>query len=197
MKMRIRIDNKLCNGCGECISACPHQALQLLNGKVVVVKEISCDEKERCLSVCKQKAIILEEKKKAYCEGDCCEDINESELYNWPVKLSQIELCNPCLNQADLLLAADCSAFAFGNFHEQLLKDRFLITLCPLQDPSWIEEKLVHLFETISFNSVSVVAMTSECCQSLLPLVHKAIDISKQDIQVHEFMISRYGELYD
>ena len=112
MKTRISIKTEKCNGCGKCIEACPNQALQILNGKVVVIKEITCNENHPCMNVCDQHAIILEEKRKTYCEGDECFDCNESELYNWPIKLHQIGMNDRYLNHSKLILAADCSAFA-------------------------------------------------------------------------------------
>jgi ferredoxin len=134
----IRIDEEKCNGCGLCLPNCQEGALQLIDGKARLVSDLFCDGLGACLGHCPEGAITIEERE---AESYKQEKANvpekadtPSELRQWPV---QLHLLNPqasYFKDADVVLAADCVAFAMGNFHATYLKGKSLAIACPKLD---------------------------------------------------------------
>ena len=115
----IQIDEEKCNGCGLCIPNCHEGALRIVDGKLRLISDLLCDGLGACIGYCPEGAIeIIEREAEPYTE------VNSSELQQWPV---QLHLLNPqasFFRNADVVLAADCAAFAMGNFHTRFLKGR-------------------------------------------------------------------------
>lgn len=102
-----------------------------------------------------------------------------SRLRQWPVQLHLVPAHAPFWENADLLIAADCTAFACGGFHEQLLKGRRLVIACPkLDDKDGYLEKLTEIFAENNIRGVTVAVMEVPCCQGLRVLVEKALAAS-------------------
>jgi len=120
-----------------------------------------------------------------------------SALQNWPV---QLQLLNPYasyLENADLLVSADCVPFAFANFHQRFLEGKIMITFCPKLDKTINEyiEKLAVIFKENGIKSVSVVHMEVPCCSGTLKIVQKSLEKAKKVIPVNEYTISISGEI--
>ncbi len=121
----------------------------------------------------------------------------QSELNNWPV---QLKLLNPnatYLKNADLIIAADCTAFAYANFHKKFLKNRVLIMFCPKLD-SDLEtyiEKLARIFAIQDINSVSMVHMEVPCCGGVEMIVKEAMVKAQKNIILKDYTVSLNGEL--
>jgi len=121
----------------------------------------------------------------------------QSELNNWPI---QLKLLNPnatYLKNADLLIAADCTAFAYPNFHGKFLKDKVLIMLCPKLDTdldAYID-KLARIFEMQDINSVSIVHMEVPCCGGVEMIVKEAMVRAGKNIIIKDYTVSLSGEL--
>jgi hypothetical protein len=101
-----------------------------------------------------------------------------SQLKQWPVQLHLINPNAPYLQNADLLISADCVPFAFADFHNRFVKDKIVITLCPKLDQgieSYIE-KLGIIFKTKKINSITVVRMEVPCCGGIEMIVQKAME---------------------
>jgi NAD-dependent dihydropyrimidine dehydrogenase PreA subunit len=121
----------------------------------------------------------------------------DSELRNWPV---QLQLLNPnaaYLQDADLLVAADCVPFAYANFHRRFLPGKILITFCPKLDQT-IEnyiEKLTHIFKEKNIKSVSVLHMEVPCCSGTLTVIGEALKRAGKVIPLKDYTISISGEI--
>ncbi|OEH84525.1 hypothetical protein BHU72_08420 [Desulfuribacillus stibiiarsenatis] len=119
-----------------------------------------------------------------------------SELRQWPI---QIKLINPAadyLVNAHLLVAADCVAFAYGDFHKDFMKDKVTMIGCPkLDDNQFYTEKFTHMFSTGSIQSVTVVRMEVPCCGGIVGAVQQALQQSGKNIPYHEAIISVDGQL--
>ena len=118
-----------------------------------------------------------------------------SELKQWPV---QFHLVNPAAGYfqgADLLLAADCSAYTIGDFHRTYLKGKALIIGCPKLDSAQENyiQKLVLLIDQSKINTIHVLIMEVPCCGGLLQLVNQAVSIAKRKVPVKTTMISIEG----
>ncbi len=121
----------------------------------------------------------------------------ESFLQNWPVQLQLLNPRAPYLNQADLLVSADCVPFAFADFHRQFLAGKVMITFCPKLDKTIDEyiEKLALIFEQNNINSISVVHMEVPCCSGTLVIVQEALKRAKKTIPLNEYTISISGKM--
>lgn len=120
-----------------------------------------------------------------------------SELRQWPV---QFHLINPAAGYfkgADLLLAADCSAYTMGNFHSDYLKGKSLIIACPKLDSgqeSYLQ-KLVMLIDQALINTIHVLIMEVPCCGGLLRLVQEATELAKRKVPVKATMVGVNGDV--
>lgn len=120
-----------------------------------------------------------------------------SELSNWPIQLKLLNPNAPYLHNADLLIAADCTAFSYANFHAKFLKDKILIMLCPKLDSdieSYIE-KLSNIFESQDIRSITIVHMEVPCCSGVEIIVKKALEKAQKFIMVKDYTVSINGEL--
>lgn len=121
----------------------------------------------------------------------------QSELNNWPIQLKLINPHAPYLHKADLVIAADCTAFAYTNFHQKFLKNKVLIMLCPKLDydlDSYIE-KLALIFEEQEINSITLVHMEVPCCGGVEAIIKEAMQKSEKNIIVKDYTVSIEGEL--
>lgn len=120
-----------------------------------------------------------------------------SELRQWPIQLHLLNPHAPYFNDADLLIAADCVAFSFGNFHQRFLKGKTLVILCPKLDDgidSYIE-KLTSIFKDNNVKSVTVAHMEVPCCFGTVQIVEDAIKKSGKHIVMKEYTVSLKGEI--
>ncbi|MGL5914232.1 MAG: ATP-binding protein [Bacteroidales bacterium] len=122
---------------------------------------------------------------------------NSSQLTHWPVQLHLLNPIATYFTDADVLLAADCTAFACSNFHQQFLAEKKLAIACPKLDSNkevYIE-KLMTMFESSSINTLTVVIMEVPCCGSLIQLVQMAAQQAKRSVPIKRVIISVQGDL--
>lgn len=121
----------------------------------------------------------------------------ESELNNWPIQLKLLNPNAPYLKNSELLIAADCTAFAYANFHRKFLKGKVLIMLCPKLDDNLqvYVDKLTDIFEKQEIASVTIVHMEVPCCGGVEMIVKEALNQSGKNITVKDYTVSLTGEL--
>ncbi len=227
----IEIDEKLCNGCGECVPSCAEGALEIIDGKARVIADRYCDGLGACLGECPTGALtIVERSADAFDEeaveellqskrpqqaaqGGCpsarvqslstpCEQANAPSgqegkpLTNWPVQISLVPPTAPFLQNADLLVAADCAPPAFPRFHSDLLPGKVLLLGCPkFDDRQAYIDKFVQIFQNNTIKSVTVLVMEVPCCQGLPQMVHQARQTAGVDVPVSVVIAGRDGTL--
>ena len=121
---------------------------------------------------------------------------SESELGNWPVQLMLVPTQAPYLKDADLLIAADCTAFSYPDFHQDFLKGRVLLLGCPKLDAATIyEEKLAEIFKVNNIKSITVLHMEVPCCFGLIQIVNEALRLSGKKIPLKEVTIGIKGDV--
>lgn len=120
-----------------------------------------------------------------------------SELQQWPVQLKLLNPMAPYFDNADLLLAADCVPFAYGNFHQDLLKDRIVVMFCPKLDPYIDEytEKIAAILSNHVIKSITVARMEVPCCGGITAVLKRAMEKAGKDVPVREMVISVRGEI--
>lgn len=301
----IKIDETLCNGCGDCVKGCHEGALQLIDGKAVMVSELYCDGLGACIGECPVGAITLEEREaEPYSEEAVMERISTkgesvilahlkhlkdhgekkllqqgveylkrmdirvnlsdihgqeeklgcgcagsmarswgapratgamaghktglspayeacqvpepprgpkpgvtafqtsvsaqpSELRQFPVQLHLLNPQAPYFQAANVLLAADCTAFAAGNFHSKFLKGKMLAIACPKLDSNTEHyiEKLESMIDDALIDTLTVLIMEVPCCSGLLGMAKMARDRASRNIPIKAVVLSVQGEV--
>lgn len=119
------------------------------------------------------------------------------ELRNWPVQLQLLNPNAPYFKNADLLISADCAPFAYADFHQEFLKNKVLIILCPKLDKTidLYVDKLAEIFQKQDVNSISIVHMEVPCCSGIEVIVRKALKKAQKDISIIDYTVSTAGEI--
>lgn len=281
----VKIDEELCNGCGDCVPNCHEGALQIIDGKARLISELMCDGLGACLGHCPESAITIEkreaedydevvvisqmvnagkatvfahlkhlqehgetgflnealtyiksnrenmpfeikevhellhgEKKQEApvknlacgCPGSAEQSFNAagikmatpagevpSTLTQWPVQMHLINPSASYFNGADLLVAADCAGFAYGNFHNDFIKGRKMVIACPKLDQGQdiYIQKLTRLIDEAKVNTITTVIMEVPCCGGLAQTVKMAAQMASRKVPVKEVVISIRGEV--
>lgn len=165
----IHIDEDKCNGCGICATACHEGAIDIIDGKAKLVRENFCDGLGDCLPACPTGAITFEEREAPAYDEAAVMKAKQSDrtLMNWPVQIKLVPVCAPYFDGADLLIAADCTAYAYAGFHREILKDRVTLIGCPKLDAIDYRTKLTEIVRNNNIRSVTIVRMEVPCCGGL------------------------------
>ena len=194
----IKINEEKCNGCGLCADACHEGAIGIIDGKAKLLREDYCDGLGDCLPACPMNAISFEEREAlAYDEAAvlAVKKNVSSELTNFPVQIKLVPPYAPYFDGADLLIAADCTAYSYGNFHREFMKDKVTLIGCPKLDAEDYAEKLAQILRFNNISSVTVTRMTVPCCGGLSNAVKRAVENSGKDIPLHIVKISPDGQI--
>ena len=220
----ITIDEKKCNGCGLCAKACHEGAIAMVDGKAKLLREDYCDGLGDCLPACPMNAISFETReapayneaavlaaKKAKeaplpcgCPGSASQSMKPAasaaadvpgQLSNFPVQLKLVAPNAPYFDGAELLIAADCTAYAYGNFHKDFIQGKVTLIGCPKLDSTDYAEKLTAILEHNDVKSITVTRMTVPCCGGLPFMVKNAIERSGKNIPLNIVTIAPNGEI--
>ena len=282
----IRIDEELCNGCGDCVPSCAEGALQIIDGKVRLVSDLLCDGLGACIGQCPLGAISIEKREaepydeakviadlagkgrntivahlrhlkdhgqtqffaqgiaalrarqgglgfdldqalatlqpppapqrnaavaplEAGCPGSRTLTFSKpavqpsggpavaSALRQWPIQLHLVNPPAPYFQGADLLVAADCVAFAVGDFHARHLAGKSLVIACPKLD-SHMEiylDKIRQMVDTAGVKSITVMVMEVPCCGGLFQMVRQAVAQAARPLPVTLTVVGLRGEI--
>ena len=223
----IRIDEEKCNGCGACARACHEGAIAMVDGKARLMREDYCDGLGDCLPACPTGAISFETREAAAydeaavkaakaakaaaphaCPGSRLATFARaarpagannvpSQLSQWPVQIKLAPVNAPWFSGADLLIAADCTAFAYGNFHADFIRGRITLVGCPKLDAVDYAEKLSQIFAANDIRSITVARMEVPCCGGLESAVRRALAMSGKQIPLAVRVIATNGELLE
>ena len=193
----IRIDEEKCTGCALCATACHEGAIGMVNGKAKLLRENYCDGFGDCLPACPAGAISFEEREaSAYDENAVLKSKpSVGRLSQWPVQIKLVPVTAPFFRDADLLIAATCSAFAYGAFHEHFIKGRVTLVGCPKLDGVDYADKLSQIFASNDIKSIRLARMQVPCCGGLESAVKRAVAASGKDIPVSVSIISSDGRI--
>ena len=171
-----------------------NEAVAVLKKKGLPVPEIA--EKEEKMA-CGCPGSNIREIKPGHQSESATPVSTQSELRQWPVQLHLINPQAKYLDNADILLAADCTPFAYANFHQRFIKGKIAITLCPKLDHGMEQylEKLVMIFKNHVIKSVTVVHMEVPCCSGIGHLAERAIRESGKNILMKDYTISVDGQI--
>ena len=211
----IEIDKSKCNGCGACVHACHEGAIALVDGKAQLMRDDYCDGLGDCLPNCPTDAIrFVEREALAYDEAAVkanmakkktsvsvstlkagSADRHGSRVSNWPVQLKLTPVKSKYFDGAHLLIAADCTAYAYGSFHEDFIDGRTLLIGCSKLDAVDYAEKLGEILYANDVRSVTLVRMQVPCCGGLELAAKRAIAASGKDIPLSVVTVASDGRL--
>ena len=190
-----------CDGLGDCLPACP-------------VDAISFEEREA--PAYDEAAVLAAKSKKANSPLPCgcpgtqskairteAEDVSvpsapmSSKLSQWPVQIKLVPVNAPYFDGANLLVAADCTAYAYGNFHSEFMRNHITLIGCPKLDMIDYTEKLTAIIENNNIKSVTCVRMEVPCCKGIENAVKKALMASGKFIPWRVVTISTDGRIVE
>ena len=218
----IQIDEEKCNGCGACAAACHEGAIGMVAGKARLLRDDYCDGLGNCLPVCPTGAItFIEREAAAYDESAvlankgkteaplpcsqartikcgtsvCSDEDRPSQLSQWPVQIQLVPSNAPYFANADLLVAADCTAYAYAGFHERFIRGHVTLVGCPKLDNVNYVQKLTQILQNNSISSITAVRMEVPCCGGLIHAIRTAIEQSGCGASLRVVTISTSGQI--
>ena len=212
-----------CDGLGACLDVCPTGALKVVEREVDAydaaasfehVKKTRGDEAAKKVHGYEEITAGKSEAPVHHgCPGTLAREIKRgngtpagavqagsfkapSELTQWPVQLKLVSPAAPYFNECDLLIAADCTAFTLGSFHQDLLKGKKLVIACPkLDDIEGYVEKIAGIVGQNTVYSITVAIMTVPCCTGLMRIVEEAVARSGKNIAIKKVVVDVNGEI--
>lgn len=217
----VNIDSEKCNGCGACASACHEGAIVMIDGKARLIKEDYCDGLGDCLPACPADAIkIIEREAAAYDHEAVMNRLEamkdpalraaiekaellaltktepvQSQLKSFPIQIKLVPIRAAFFNGCKLLIAADCTAYAYGNFHQDFIKDHVTLIGCTKLDAANYAEKLTEIFRQNDIREITVTRMTVPCCGGMEIAVRQAVAASGKEIPVQTVTIDTDGSI--
>lgn len=188
-----------CDGLGDCLPVCPANAISFEEREAPAYDEEAV-----------RKAKLQKQADKLPCgcpgthsrsinrENDSVKDITvnvTSQLSQWPVQIKLVPISAPYFNGADILIAADCTAYAYGNFHNEFIRNRVTLIGCPKLDEGDYADKLTEIIKNNDIRSVTVVRMEVPCCGGIENAAKKALQESGKFIPWRVITISADGRV--
>lgn len=194
-----------CDGLGDCLPTCPTGAIAFEEREaptydeaaVLAAKEKKASEKLPCgCPGTQSKTIQRDISRESY---DCANTATPitSQLSQWPVQIKLVPANAPYFDGANLLIAADCTAFAYGNFHNDFIRNHITLIGCPKLDSIDYTEKLTSIIANNDIKSVTVVRMEVPCCGGIESAVKQALQTSGKFIPWRVVTISTDGKILD
>ena len=197
----IQIDEEKCNGCGACVQACHEGAIGMVNGKAKLLRDDYCDGLGDCLPNCPTGAITFTEREAAAYDEQAVlanrKQNEQSQLSQWPCQIKLVPVNAPYFNGAKLLIAADCTAYAYANIHQEFMKGKITIIGCPKLDDIDYSEKLTQIIAGNDIQSVTILRMEVPCCGGLEHAAKQALQNSGKFIPWQVVTFSIDGRLME
>lgn len=189
-----------CDGLGNCLPACPVDAITFeereapaYNEAAVLAAKAKAQETLPCGCPGTQSGAIKREGTSPV--SDNLPSV--SRLSQWPVQIKLVPVNAPYFEGADLLIAADCTAYAYGRFHEDFIKNRITLIGCPKLDEGDYTEKLTHIIANNNIKSLTIVRMEVPCCGGIENAAKQALQTSGKFIPWQVVTISTDGKIID
>ncbi len=196
-----------CDGLGDCLPVCPVDAISFVEREAAAY-----DERAVKANLAKKQAPSCDSFKG--CPGSRAETISrtphmleeeperknrevKSQLSQWPVQIKLVPVNAPYFHQANLLIAADCTAFSYGDFHNRFMKNRITLIGCPKLDEGNYADKLTEILQRNEIKSVTVLRMEVPCCGGMTAAVKTAMKNSGKMIPWQVVTLSSDGQILE
>lgn len=193
-----------CDGLGDCLPACPTGAISFEVREAKAYDEAAVKANQARMSEDKNAHALPcgcpgtnSKVLKRDSVGTYFSAPNSSRLNQWPVQIKLVPVNAPYFDNADLLIAADCTAFAYGNFHNDFIKNRITLIGCPKLDMVEYADKLAQIISGNNIKSVTVVRMEVPCCGGIENAVKSALMNSGKFIPWSVVTISTDGKILE
>lgn len=193
-----------CDGLGDCLPVCPTGAITFVEREAAAYDEAAVQanmaKKGKTPCACpgsQSKLLEVQEKMAAKREEEATPVAVPSRLRQWPVQIKLAPIKAPYFDGAKLLIAADCTAYAYGNFHEEFIKGKITLVGCPKLDMVDYSEKLTEIIKQNDIQSVTIVRMEVPCCGGMELAAKKALQASGKFIPWQVVTISTDGKILD
>ena len=201
------VKDDYCDGMGDCLPACPVGAITITEREAAAYDEKAVQERKM--------AKMQEQMKTGGCPGKAMRQFNResspqpvqednsqlitptSQLAQWPCQIRLVPANAPFFKGAKLLIAADCTAYAYAAFHRDFMRGKVTIVGCPKLDPVDYSEKLTEIIRENDIKSVTIVRMEVPCCGGLELAAKKALQASGKFIPWQVVTISLDGRIID
>lgn len=199
------IRDDYCDGLGDCLPACPTGAITFVEREAVPYDEKAVLENKKAKM--KKEGITLP----CGCPGSQSRKITHassvpepalhveaaSQLSQWPIQIKLVPVNAPYFDDAKLLIAADCTAYAHASFHERFIKGHITLVGCPKLDAVDYSEKLTEIISNNDIKSVTIVRMEVPCCAGLEIATKKALQNSGKFFPWHVVTVTVDGKLIE
>ena len=188
-----------CDGLGDCLPACPMDAITFEEREAPAYNEeaVLKSKQEKTPLPCGCPGTHSKAIKREVCDLDRVSAPINSLLSQRPVQLKLAPTNAPYFDGANLLVAADCTAYAYGNFHNEFIRNRITLIGCPKLDMVDYTEKLTEIIRDNNIKSVTVVRMEVPCCGGIEHAVKEALQTSGKFIPWRVVTISTDGRIID
>ena len=194
-----------CDGLGDCLPACPTGAITFVEREAAAYDEQAVMEnkqkkmrKEGMTLPCGCPGSQSRQIKRAedpHAGAQCA--AQESRLSQWPVQIKLVPVNAPYFDGANILIAADCTAYAYADFHRKFIRNRITLIGCPKLDEGDYTEKLQAIFESNDIRSVTIVRMEVPCCGGIERAAKNALQRSGKFVPWQVYTVGINGELLD
>lgn len=188
-----------CDGLGDCLPACPTGAITFVEREAVAYDEAAvlaakAKKEEKLPCGCPGSAARAIHREESPCD---VRTPQQSQLRQWPVQIKLAPVNAPWFDGAKLLVAADCTAYAYANFHQDFIKGRITLVGCPKLDAVDYSDKLTEILKHNDIRSITVVRMEVPCCGGIEQAVKKALLNSGKLIPWDVVIVSTDGRILD
>lgn len=190
-----------CDGLGDCLPACPTNAISFEEREAPAYDEAAVKASKQkntsqplpcgCPGT-QSKAIKRDDTSVAAVSGTV-----DSQLKQWPVQIKLVPVNAPYFDNANLLIAADCTAYAYGNFHNEFIRNHITLIGCPKLDEGDYTDKLTQIITNNNIKSVTIVRMEVPCCGGLENAAKQALQASGKFIPWRVVIVSTDGRIID
>ncbi|MHB1152620.1 MAG: ATP-binding protein [Eubacteriales bacterium] len=199
------IRDDYCDGLGNCLPVCPTNAIAFEEREAADFDEKAVNNKIKT-----QAKMVRPDCSGGGCPGTKIKEIvrknnvpqvnqheTESQLRQWPIQIKLVPVNAPYFKNANLLVAADCTAFAYGDFHNRFIKNRIALIGCPKLDMGSYADKLTEILKRNEIKSILVARMEVPCCGGIEHAVKEALINSGKMIPWQVVTISADGQILD
>lgn len=198
------ISDKFCDGLGACLGHCPEDAITIIEREAEEFDEKAVEHHLQNERKAETKILYpgcpssrpIEFSTSKIDDNRNITQKSSSMLSNWPVQLKLVPIQAPYFQDKDLLICADCVAFAYPDFHNKFLDGRTLVVGCPkLDDNQFYKEKLTEILKQNPIKNILVIYMEVPCCFGIVMAVENAILASEKEINLKKIKIGVNGEI--
>lgn len=208
----IEIDEAKCNGCGACAEACHEGAIVMVDGKARLIRDDYCDGLGDCLPACPvdalhfvdrqalpfdEAAVQRHRESRSSQEETLPEAPAPSPSLRFPIQIKLMPVKSPAFDGAKLLVAADCSAYLYPNFHTDFMEGHVTVIGCPKLDQVDYSDKLAAILRENDIRSLTLARMQVPCCGGLERAVRQALQASGKYIPWRIVTLSTDGRIVD